>query len=55
MRPARGFLFIQLSNTRHGIITGVDCYPANQRESDLILEHLKGQPCKFPPPPLSSQ
>ena len=26
---------------------GGDCYPANQRESDIILEHLKGQPCKY--------
>ena len=34
-------------DTSHGIITGVDCYPANQRESDMILEHLKGQPCKY--------
>lgn len=29
----------------HGIITGVDCYPANQRESDII--RLKGQPCEY--------
>lgn len=34
-------------DTGHGIITGVDCYPANQRESDIILEHLKGQPCEY--------
>ena len=34
-------------DTGHGIITGVDCYPANRRESDIILEHLKGQPCKY--------
>ena len=34
-------------DTSHGIITWVDCYPANQRESDIILEHLKGQPCKY--------
>lgn len=34
-------------DTSHGIITGVNCYPANQRESDIILEHLKGQPCKY--------
>lgn len=34
-------------DTSHGIITGVDCYPANRRESDMILEHLKGQPCKY--------
>ena len=26
---------------------GVDCYPANQRESDIILEHLKEQPCEY--------
>ena len=31
----------------YGIVTGVDCYPANQRESDIILEHLKGQPCEY--------
>lgn len=34
-------------DTRHGIITGMDCYPANQRESDIILDHLKGQSCKY--------
>lgn len=34
-------------DTSHRIITGVDCYPANQRESDIILEHLKGQPCGY--------
>lgn len=34
-------------DTSHGIITGVDCYPANQRESDIILEHLKEQPCEY--------
>lgn len=32
-------------DTSHGIITGVDCYPANQRESDII--RLKGQPCEY--------
>lgn len=31
----------------HGVITGVDCYPANQRESDIILGHLKEQPCEY--------
>ena len=25
----------------------VDCYPANQRERDIIPEHLKGQFCKY--------
>lgn len=29
------------------LLLGVDCYPANQRESDIILNHLKGQPCKY--------
>lgn len=38
----KGFL-----KSRHGIITGVDCYPANQRGSDIILNHLKGQPCEY--------
>ena len=42
-----GYLTEMTVGTRHGIITGVDCYPANQRESDIILEHLKGQPCKY--------
>lgn len=30
-------------DTSHVIITGVDCYPANHRESDIILEHMKRQ------------
>ena len=42
-----GYLNEMTVDTGHGIITGVDCYPANQRESDIILEHLKGQPCKY--------
>ena len=42
-----GYLTEMTVDTSHGIITGVDCYPANQRESDIILEHLKGQPCKY--------
>lgn len=42
-----GYLTEMTVDTGHGIITGVDCYPANQRESDIILEHLKGQPCKY--------
>ena len=25
----------------------MDCYPANKRESDIILEHLKNQPCRY--------
>lgn len=42
-----GYLTEMTVDTSHGIITGVDCYPANRRESDMILEHLKGQPCKY--------
>lgn len=34
-------------DTSHEIITGVNCYPANQRKSDIILEHLKEQPCEY--------
>lgn len=42
-----GYLTEMTVDTSHGIITGVDCYPANQRESDIILGHLKGQPCEY--------
>lgn len=31
------------SSTDHGIVSGVDCYPANHRESDIILNHMKHQ------------
>lgn len=34
-----GYLTEMTVDTGHGIITCVDCYPANQRESDIILEH----------------
>lgn len=34
-------------DTSHGIITCVSCYPANQRESNIIPEHLKEQPCEY--------
>ena len=42
-----GYLTEMTVDTSHGIITGVDCYPANRKESDMILEHLKGQPCNY--------
>ncbi|MCI8786548.1 MAG: hypothetical protein HFI84_07815 [Eubacterium sp.] len=42
-----GYLTEMTVDTSHGIITGVDCYPANQRESDIILGNLKGQPCEY--------
>jgi len=35
-----GYLAEMSVDTEHGIITGVDCYPANQRESDIILKHV---------------
>lgn len=34
-------------DTSHGIITEVDGYPENQRESDIVLNHLKEQPCEY--------
>ena len=42
-----GYLTEMTVDTSHGIITGVDCYPANQRESDIILEHLRKQLCSY--------
>lgn len=38
-----GYLTEMTVDTDHGIITGVDCYPANHRESDIILNHIKSQ------------
>jgi len=38
-----GYLTEMTVDIKHGIITGVDCYPANKRESDIILKHLKMQ------------
>ena len=31
------------TDSDYGIITGVDCFPANHRESDIILNHVKKQ------------
>lgn len=42
-----GYLTEMTVDTSHGIIIGVDCYPVNRKESDMILEHLKGQPCNY--------
>ena len=42
-----GYLTEMTVDTSHGIITDVDCYPDNRRESDIILEHLKAQPCEY--------
>ena len=38
-----GYLTEMTVDTEHGIITGVDCFPANQRESDIILKHVISQ------------
>ena len=38
-----GYLTEMTVDTGHGVITGVDCYPANQRESDIILKHVNSQ------------
>lgn len=42
-----GYLTEMTVDTKNGIITGVDCYPANRRESDIILKHLKNQICSY--------
>lgn len=38
-----GYLVQMTVDTEHGIITGVDCFPANRRESDIILKHVQRQ------------
>ena len=38
-----GYLAEMTVDTENGIITGVDCYSANRRESDIILKHLERQ------------
>ena len=35
-----GFLTEMSVDTENGIVLGVDCYPANQRESNIILNHI---------------
>lgn len=42
-----GYLTEMTVDTKHGIITGVDCYLTNKRESDIILKHLKDQICSY--------
>lgn len=36
-----GYLTEMTVDTQNGIVLGVDCYPANQRESNIILKHLE--------------
>ena len=38
-----GYLTEMTVDTKNGIITGVDTYPANHRESNIILRHLDRQ------------
>jgi Transposase DDE domain len=38
-----GYLAEMTVDTKIGIVTGVDVYPANRRESDIILRHLNRQ------------
>ncbi|MBE5041049.1 hypothetical protein INF28_11325 [Oscillospiraceae bacterium DSM 107454] len=38
-----GYLCEMTVDTSNGIITGVDCFGANRRESDIILKHLQKQ------------
>ena len=35
-----GYLTEMTVDTDNGIVLGVDCYPANQRESNIILNHI---------------
>ena len=40
-KKGMGYLSQMTVDTGSGIILGVDCYPANQRESSIILRHLE--------------
>lgn len=42
-KKGMGYLTEMTVDVKHGIITGVDCYAANRRESDIILEHIMSQ------------
>ena len=35
-----GYLTQMTTDTDNGIVIGVDCYPANQRESSILLKHI---------------
>ena len=36
-----GYISEMTVDTKHGIVLGVDCFPANQRESSIILRHIE--------------
>ena len=36
-----GYISQMTVDTAHGIILGVDCYPANYRESSILLKHIE--------------
>ena len=38
-----GYLMEATADCKHGILTGVDIYPANEKESLLIFRHLERQ------------
>lgn len=38
-----GYLMQTSVDSKHGIITGVDVFPANQKESSIVLRHLEKQ------------
>jgi hypothetical protein len=43
LKKGLGYLAEMTVDAANGIITGVDCYPANKRESDIILKHIERQ------------
>ncbi|MEQ8199786.1 MAG: IS1182 family transposase [Syntrophomonadaceae bacterium] len=42
-KSGMGYLVETTVDCSHGIITGVDVYPANQKESSIVLKHLEKQ------------
>jgi transposase len=38
-----GYLAEATVDCRHGIVTGIDVYPANEKESGIVLRHLENQ------------
>ncbi len=44
-KKGMGYLAETTVDTQNGIIAGVDCYPANRRESDIVPHHIRNQMC----------